>query len=140
MLVKRCFFSFSFKGLSLTIAKTSSAQECKLSKHERILSQSIFGTLHRYRFHLSLARKLTPRSCYWKEFEALKLIWLVFFNLFLVKLQFNQTLSEINVFLYIVIEKKCQTRPSRHRKPALYFVDKRKTKKMQLVNTLFKQQ
>ena len=45
----------------------SCARGCKLSKHERILSYSIFGNLHRRRFHLSLARKPTysfSRSCY----------------------------------------------------------------------------
>ena len=56
------------------ISKTTSARGCKLSKHEKILPYSIFGTLHRCRFHLSLARKLTSsftRSCNWEEFDVL---------------------------------------------------------------------
>ena len=56
------------------ISKTTSARGCKLSNHERILSYSTFGTLHRRRFHLSLARELTSsftRSCYWEEFDVL---------------------------------------------------------------------
>ena len=35
------------------ISKTTCARGRKLSKHERILSHSIFGTLHRRRFQLS---------------------------------------------------------------------------------------
>ena len=64
--------SFFFKWIKpgnfqFRISKTTCARGCKLSKRERILSYSIFGTLHRHRFHLSLARKPTfsfPRSCY----------------------------------------------------------------------------
>ena len=72
------------------ISKTTSARECKLSKHEKILPYSIFGTLHRCRFHLSLARKLTSsftRSCNWEEFDVLRLTWL--FVCIFSRLNFN---------------------------------------------------
>ena len=107
--------SFFFKWIKpenfqFRISKTTCARGCKFSKHERILSHSIFGTLHRRRFHLSLARKPTssfPRSCYlgriWRGLTYLA-VCLYFFP---VKLQFNRTLSEIHVFVYIIVEKKC---------------------------------
>ena len=50
--------SFFFKRIKpdnfqFRISKTTCARGRKLSKHERILSHSIFGTLHRRRFQLS---------------------------------------------------------------------------------------
>ena len=80
------------------ISKTTSARGCKLSKHEKILPYSIFGTLHRRRFHLSLARKLTSsftRSCNWEEFDVLRLTWLFVCIFFSVKLQFNRTCRKL---------------------------------------------
>ena len=80
------------------ISKTTSARGCKLSNHERILSYSTFGTLHRRRFHLSLARELTSsftRSCYWEEFDVLWLTWLFVCIFFSVKLQFNRTCRKL---------------------------------------------
>ena len=90
--------SFFFKRIKpdnsqFRISKTTCARGCKLSKHERILSYSIFGTLHRRRFHLPLARKPTssfPRSCYlgriWRSLTYLA-VCLYFFP---VKLQFRK--------------------------------------------------
>ena len=95
--------SFFFKrvkpdNFQFCISKTTSARGCKLSNHENILSYSTFGTLHRRRFHLSLARELTSsftRSCYWEEFDVLWLTWLFVCIFFSVKLQFNRTCRKL---------------------------------------------
>ena len=98
------------------MAKTTIVGECKLPKNEIILSCSIFGILHRSRFHLLLARKQTStftRSCYWEEFVVHWPIWLFVLNFFWLNFNLIETSPKLmNVYLCSFSLRRSATRLS----------------------------
>ena len=67
------------------------------------ISCSIFGILHRRRFHLLLARKQTSsftRSCCWEEFVVHWPIWLFVLNFFCLDFNLIETCSKL-MYMYL---------------------------------------
>ena len=103
--IKHCsFFKKIERGkFQFCMAKTTSTGECKLPKNEIILSCSIFGILHRRRFHLILARKQTStftRSCYWEEFVVHWPIWLFVLKFFWLNFNLIETCPKL-MYVYL---------------------------------------
>ena len=77
----------------------------RISKH--VPSLALFTvTVFTCRLLVNL-RSTSQEAVIWEEFDVAWLIMLFFCIFFSVKLQFNRILSEINLFVYIIVQKKC---------------------------------